>query len=79
MQVAATAAQGPPPLILTFGFGVEDNSETEHFAQALYALKQAATLAEAAGVTLLLEPLNTKLFAAIDLVSTRLVPILPRE
>jgi len=35
-------------------------------------LRQAADLAEAAGVTLLLEPLNTRLFATMYLVSTRL-------
>ena len=70
--ITATAALGAPPLIVASGFRVEEMSEDEHFANAVSALKQAAALAEAAGVTLLLEPLNTRLFAAMYLVSTRL-------
>jgi hydroxypyruvate isomerase len=47
-------------------------SEEEHFANAVAALRAAADEAEAADVMLLLEPLNTRLFATMYLVSTRL-------
>lgn len=70
--IAATARLGKPPLIVASGFRVEGMSEEEHFAHAVAALKEAAALAEEAGVTLLLEPLNTQLFSAMYLVSTRL-------
>ncbi|WP_298200718.1 TIM barrel protein [Novosphingobium sp.] len=70
--IAATAPLGKPPLIVASGFKVDGMSEADHFANAVAALKEAAALAEAAGVTLLLEPLNTRLFAAMYLVSTRL-------
>lgn len=70
--IAATGPLGKPPLIVASGFRVEGMSEAEHFANAVAALKEAAALAEEAGVTLLLEPLNTRLFAAMYLVSTRL-------
>jgi len=70
--IAATACLGAPALIVASGFRVEGMSEEEHFANAVLALKGAAQLAEAAGVTLLLEPLNTKLFSAMYLVSTTL-------
>lgn len=63
---------GSPPLIVASGFRVEGMSEEEHFANAVAVLKQAAALAEAAGVMLVLEPLNTELFATMYLVSTRL-------
>lgn len=71
-SITATAPLGKPPLIVASGFRVEGMSEAEHFANAVAALKAAAALAEASGVTLLLEPLNTRLFAAMYLVSTRL-------
>lgn len=71
-SIAATAPLGAPPLIVASGFRVEGMSEEEHFANAVAALKAAAALAEQAGVTLLLEPLNTRLFSAMYLVSTRL-------
>ena len=70
--IAATAPLGQPPLIVASGFRVDGLSEETHFANAVAALKEAATLAEAAGVMLLLEPLNTRLFAAMYLVSTKL-------
>lgn len=70
--IAATACLGKPDLIVASGFRVEGMSEEEHFANAVSALREAADLAEEAGVTLLLEPLNTRLFAAMYLVSTKL-------
>ena len=69
--IAATASLGAPPLIVASGFRVEGLSEQEHFDNAVTVLRQAARLAERAGITLLLEPLNTKLFAAMYLVSTK--------
>lgn len=70
--IAATAPLGKPSLIVASGFRVEGLSEEEHFANAVTALRAAADEAEKAGVTLLLEPLNTQLFAAMYLVSTKL-------
>ncbi|NWK94330.1 hydroxypyruvate isomerase [Sphingobium lactosutens] len=70
--IAATASLGKPNLIVASGFRVEGMSEEEHFANAVAALRAAADAAEAAGVMLLLEPLNTKLFATMYLVSTKL-------
>lgn len=63
---------GSPPLIVASGFRVEGMSEEEHFAQAISVLKRAAAMAEKAGVTLMLEPLNTELFATMYLVDTTL-------
>lgn len=74
--VADTLAEakklGSPPLIVASGFRVEGMSEEEHFANAVSVLKRAAALAEEAGVTLVLEPLNTELFATMYLVDTSL-------
>lgn len=70
--IAATAKLGKPSLIVASGFRVEGMSEDAHFANAVAALRAAADLAEEAGVMLLLEPLNTQLFAAMYLVSTKL-------
>ena len=70
--IAATAKLGKPGLIVASGFRVEGMSEDEHFANAVTALRAAADLAEEAGVMLLLEPLNTRLFAIMYLVSTKL-------
>lgn len=70
--IAATAKLGKPDLIVASGFRVEGLSEEEHFANAVTALRAAADVAEKAGVMLLLEPLNTRLFAAMYLVSTKL-------
>ena len=63
---------GSPPLIVASGFRVEGMSEEEHFANGVSVLKEAAALAEAAGVMLVLAPLNTELFATMYLVSTKL-------
>lgn len=70
--IAATACLGKPDLIVASGFRIDGLSEEEHFANAVTALLAAADLAEEAGVTLLLEPLNTRLFSAMYLVSTKL-------
>lgn len=70
--IAATEQLGKPDLIVASGFRIEGLSEDEHFANAVTALRAAAEVAEEAGVTLLLEPLNTRLFAAMYLVSTKL-------
>jgi hydroxypyruvate isomerase len=70
--IAATDKLGKPALIVASGFRVEGMSEDEHFANAVTALRAAADAAEEAGVMLLLEPLNTQLFATMYLVSTRL-------
>lgn len=70
--IAATAILGKPNLIVASGFRVEGMSEEEHFANAVTALRAAADAAEEAGVMLLLEPLNTQLFATMYLVSTKL-------
>ncbi|HGP0336361.1 TPA: TIM barrel protein, partial [Klebsiella quasipneumoniae] len=52
---------GSPPLVVASGFSREGVAIAEQQAQAIHILRQAATLAEAAGVTLLLEPLNTRI------------------
>ncbi|MFC3443073.1 TIM barrel protein [Sphingobium rhizovicinum] len=70
--IAATQQLGKPDLIVASGFRIEGLSEEEHFSNAVAALRAAADVAEEAGVTLLLEPLNTRLFAAMYLVSTKL-------
>jgi hydroxypyruvate isomerase len=70
--IAATAILSKPDLIVASGFRVDGMSEEEHFANAVAALRAAADEAEAADVMLLLEPLNTRLFATMYLVSTRL-------
>lgn len=70
--IAATAKLGKPDLIVASGFRVEGMSEEDHFANAVTALRAAANAAEEAGVMLLLEPLNTRLFAIMYLVSTKL-------
>ena len=70
--IEATAILGKPNLIVASGFRVDGLSEEEHFANAVTALRAAADAAEEAGVMLLLEPLNTRLFAAMYLVSTKL-------
>lgn len=70
--IAATAKLGKPDLIVASGFRVEGMSEEDHFANAVTALRAAADAAEEAGVTLLLEPLNSRLFAVMYLVSAKL-------
>lgn len=51
---------GSPPMIVASGFTREGVSEQDHFDAAVSVLKQAAELAEAAGVMLVLEPLNDR-------------------
>jgi len=63
---------GSPPLIIASGFRVEGMSEQAHFDNAVTSLRAAADMAEEAEITLVLEPLNTELFAAMYLVSTSL-------
>ncbi|MEZ5742443.1 MAG: TIM barrel protein [Sphingomonadaceae bacterium] len=70
--IEAARPVGLPPLVIASGFRVEDLSEEQHFANAVEALTEAARLAEAAGAMLVLEPLNTELFATMYLVSTTL-------
>jgi hydroxypyruvate isomerase len=58
--LAAAQKVGSPPLIVASGFLREGVSAEEHRAAAVSVLRRAAALAEEAGVTLVLEPLNTK-------------------
>lgn len=63
---------GSPPMIVASGFTREGVSEEAHFAAAAGALKQAAALAEAADVMLVLEPLNDRVeHPGMWLVSTK--------
>ncbi|PKP94817.1 MAG: hydroxypyruvate isomerase [Alphaproteobacteria bacterium HGW-Alphaproteobacteria-16] len=59
-SLAAARRLGSPPLVVASGFWREGVSAEEHRAAAVTALKQAASLAEAADIILVLEPLNTK-------------------
>ena len=64
---------GSPPMIVASGFTREGVSQADHVAAAVAVLRQAAALAEAAGVTLLLEPLNDRVeHPGMFLVSTTL-------
>jgi hydroxypyruvate isomerase len=64
---------GSPPLVVASGFTREGVPQEEHVAAAVDALKQAAALAEEAGVMLVLEPLNDRVeHPGMFLVSTRL-------
>ncbi len=58
--LAAAQKVGSPPLIVASGFLREGVSAEEHRTAAVSVLRKAAALAEEAGVTLVLEPLNTK-------------------
>jgi len=72
-SLVAAKKLGSPPMILASGFIREGVSEKEHFDAAVSALSQAAALAEAAGVMLLLEPLNDRIdHPGMYLVSTTL-------
>jgi hydroxypyruvate isomerase len=51
---------GSPPMIVASGFTCEGVNEATHFEAAVAVLKQAAGLAQAAGVMLVLEPLNDR-------------------
>lgn len=57
LEIAKTL--GRPPLVIASGFTREDVSLEEQRAEAVKALRQAAALAQEAGVVLVLEPLNT--------------------
>jgi len=59
-SLAAAKKLGSPPMIIASGFTREGASEADHFAAAASVLRRAATLAEAADVMLLLEPLNDR-------------------
>ena len=59
-SLVAAKKLGSPPMIIASGFTREGVSEAEHFAAAASVLRRAATLAEAADVMLLLEPLNDR-------------------
>jgi hydroxypyruvate isomerase len=64
---------GNPPMIVASGFTREGVTPEEHFDAAVTALKAAAALAEAAGVMLVLEPLNDRVeHPGMYLVSTTL-------
>ncbi len=58
--LAIAKTVGSPPLIVASGFIREDVSPEEHKAEAVKVLRRAADLAEAAEVTLVLEPLNDR-------------------
>ena len=69
----AAVRLGSPPLIVASGFLREGVSLEERRAEAVKVLREAARLAEEAGVTLVLEPLNTKVeHPGMYLDSTRL-------
>lgn len=59
-SLAAARRLGSPPLVVASGFTREGVSRDEQHACAVHVLKQAASLAEEAGVVLVLEPLNTR-------------------
>lgn len=59
--IEATCRLGAPPLIIASGFTRPGVSEEEHVAAAVAVLKRAAAMAEKAGVTLILEPLNDRI------------------
>eukprot|EP01037_Dinobryon_pediforme_P012145 gene12145-12231_t len=72
-SLVAARAMGSAPMILASGFTREGVSEAEHFSAAVAVLTQAAALAKAAGVMLLLEPLNSVIdHPGMYLVSTTL-------
>lgn len=72
-SLEAARKLGSPPLVVASGFTREGVSHDDHVAAAVSALRRAAELAEAAGVTLLLEPLNDRVeHPGMFLVSTKL-------
>ena len=72
-SLIAAKKLGSPPMIVASGFTREGVSAQEHFDTAVCALKQAAALAEAAGVMLVIEPLNDRVeHPGMYLVSTTL-------
>jgi hydroxypyruvate isomerase len=72
-SIAAGRTIGAPPMIVASGFIREGVSAQDHFDTAVASLTRIAALAEAAGVILLLEPLNDKIdHPGMYLVSTTL-------
>lgn len=72
-SLQAARELGSPPMIVASGFTREGVSQANHVAAAVAVLKRAAALAQAAGVTLLLEPLNDRVeHPGMFLVSTTL-------
>ena len=72
-SLVAAKKLGSPPMIVASGFTREGVSAQEHFETAVVALKQAAALAEAAGIMLVIEPLNDRVeHPGMYLVSTTL-------
>lgn len=72
-SLKAAKTMGSPPMILASGFTREGVSPEEHFDAAVSVLKQAAALAQEAGVMLVLEPLNDRVdHPGMYLVSTTL-------
>ncbi len=64
---------GSPAMIIASGFTREGVSAQDHFNAAVSVLKQAAALAEASGMMLVLEPLNDRVdHPGMYLVSTTL-------
>jgi hydroxypyruvate isomerase len=59
-SLVAAKKLGNAPMIVASGFTREGVSADDHFNAAVSVLKHAAALAEAAGVMLLLEPLNDR-------------------
>lgn len=60
-SLAVARRLGSPPLVVASGFTRADVPRETQRAAAVRALKAAALLAEAAGVELVLEPLNTRI------------------
>lgn len=72
-SLEAAKKLGCPPMILASGFTREGVSAQDHFDAAVSGLRQAAALAEEAGVMLVLEPLNDRVeHPGMYLVSTTL-------
>jgi hydroxypyruvate isomerase len=72
-SLVAAKRIGSPPMIVASGFTREGVNAEDHFNIAVTALKAAAALAEAAGVMLVLEPLNDRVeHPGMYLVSTTL-------
>lgn len=59
-SLAAARRLGAPALVVASGFEIEGRSREAQRDAAIAVLKQAARMADDAGKTLLLEPLNTK-------------------
>ncbi len=72
-SLAAAKKLGSPPMVIASGFTLDGVSDAAHFDAAVTVLRQAAALADAAGVMLVLEPLNDRIdHPGMYLVSTAL-------